>query len=416
MKTVLSGDWREEAKRLADGSVHCCITSPPYWRLRSYLPKEHPRKSREIGQEATLELFIASMVEVFREVWRVLREDGTVWLNLGDCYASTSGCSPQSGLKALSDIYSPRKNPRVNHRYQDKGHVVRRPVPSGLKPKDLVGIPWRVALALQAEGWYLRQDIIWHKPNPMPESVTDRPTKSHEYVFLLTKSERYYYDAEAIKEKVTGTANPRGRGTTPKARLNGGDRAGNGRQNESFSTAVKGLVRNRNRRSVWSISSRPYKGAHFATFPPDLVRPCLRAGTSEGGCCADCGSPLVRVLEKGKPNLAQQRACGGDVNGEYHGTARKLFELNGVQNASAVKARILAGMVEKKTVGWRRTCRCETTATMPCVVLDPFGGSGTVGMVAEQEGRDAVLCELNPDYLPLIDQRCAVTPPLPLTA
>jgi DNA modification methylase len=325
----------------------------------------------------------------------------------------------------------------------------------------MVGMPWRLALALQADGWFLRCDIIWHKTNPMPESVYDRPTKAHEYVFLLAKSERYFFDAEAIKEPVSGTANARGNGVNPKERVPAGwdTREGNhdeligrykkpgknsriyverdpthinkgekrdadglkphgrfgrepgwrSRQNESFSAAVAGLVATRNNRSVWTMSTAPFRGAHFATFPTALVRPCILAGTSERGCCAGCGVPWKRIIKKGKADREWQRVSGGNKDGEYHGTATKDYGSAKAQNASAVKARILAGMCERKTIGWAADCNCELfTEPIPCTVLDPFAGSGTTGQVALELGRRAILIELNADYIGLIKKRCGL--------
>jgi len=231
---ILRADAR--AIPLAAGSVQCVVTSPPYWGLRDYGIQE------QLGLEAIPEGYVAALVDVFREVWRVLRDDGTLWLNLGDCYnAYNGGSGPSSRIDHPLNERN-RQKPSV-----PTGFGLRN---KGLKPKDLVGIPWRVAFALQADGWYLRSDIIWAKPNPMPESVTDRPTKAHEYIFLLTKSERYVYDAEAIKEE--------------------------------------GVVwYSRNRRSVWVIPSQPYPEAHFATFPEALVEPCVLAGSPEGARVLD---------------------------------------------------------------------------------------------------------------------------------
>ena len=284
-------------------------------------------------------------------------------------------------------------------------------IPDGLKQKDLVGVPWRVALAMQADGWWLRSDIIWHKKSPMPESVTDRPTKSHEYIFLLTKAQTYFYDHVAIMEESSYSAGHEyGSIVARIAAYESGD--------ERFRTAsgLTGLVSNgtRNKRSVWTVGSAPYKGAHFATFPPDLIKPCILAGTSAHGCCAKCGSPWERIIELGEPDLEHQQACGGDDNGEYFGEALKDYDENGVQNASDLKRRILEGMRERKTIGWKPTCDCGTTEVVPCTVLDPFGGSGTTGMVSLELGRNAILIELNPNYIPLIKDRTNITPGLAL--
>jgi DNA modification methylase len=344
MLTILQGDWIAQLRTLPDCSVNCCVTSPPYWNLRDY------SVNGQLGLEKTPDEYCAKMVEGFREVRRVLREDGTLWMNLGDSYNTKPG--------------------------------------STLKPKDMCGIPWMAAFALRADGWYLRQDIIWHKPNPMPESITDRCTKAHEYIFLLSKSARYYYDFEAVQEPVTGKAHRRSATPTPagwgvgdeprtaielqrdgvhrkskapashhgsdfrngkKAQVhpNVGQRdrvervagvtpksavPGSGiKANESFHAACVDLVEIRNKRSVWTVASQPYPEAHFATYPPDLIKPCILAGCPVGG-----------------------------------------------------------------------------------TVLDPFGGSGTTGQVALELGRKAILIELNPEYVKLIERRTNVTPGLPL--
>ena len=330
--TILQGDCIERLHELPEASAHCCVTSPPYWGLRDY------GAAGQIGLEPTVELYVAKMVAVFAEVSRVLRDDGTLWLNLGDCYnAYNHNRGPANGANKNHHESMPAAAVGLTHR--------------GLMPKNLIGVPWRVAFALQAAGWILRSDIIWHKPNPMPESVTDRPTKAHEYIFLMTKSARYYYDAEAIKEpasldtharyarrrsevyqapgqpKHNGSIFAARPGVNPKAAQN----AKGAKQNGSFSAAVKDIVTDRNKRTVWTVPTYGYAEAHFATFPPDLIKPCILAGCPVGG-----------------------------------------------------------------------------------TVLDPFGGSGTTGMVATELGRSAILIELNPEYVEMAKQRCNVTAGLAL--
>lgn len=388
---VIQGDCREGLCQLDAESVQCCVTSPPYWGLRDYgtgrweggdptcphaprpqvsnkeasnngALRDKPtsvckcgaqRVDRQLGLEKTPDEYVEKMVAVFSEVWRVLKPDATLWLNLGDSYASDlkgGGGKANSTLNAKRDedglvigksivTYEPR---RLNH---------------GLKPKDLCMIPARVALALQAAGWYLRSDIIWAKPNCMPESVTDRPTRSHEYLFLLTKQPKYYYDAEAIAEPASyamyaqvedgyngealkdyganGVQNP----SSVKSRIIENARNRSKKRGE-YNGKTNGLpgreafcayTITRNKRDVWTVSPACYPDAHFATFPPDLIRPCILAGSKPGD-----------------------------------------------------------------------------------VILDPFGGSGTTGQVALELGRQAVLCELNPQYIELIHQRCNVTPGLHL--
>jgi len=348
---ILHGDCIESLKKLDEQSINTCITSPPYWGLRDYgtaeweggnpdcdhvanpnatkkmgneefnknrpsrestktkgyYEKECPKcgaikKDSQLGMEDTPEEFVDNLVKVFREVKRVLRDDGTVWLNLGDSYSS--------GGRTTTTNQSLRG---------DKDYGVTRPKPSkGIKPKDLIGIPWRVALALQQDGWYLRQDIIWHKPNPMPESVQDRCTKAHEYIFLLSKSQKYYFDNEAIKEdsKYHGKDKRSDKGNIRYE----GKRTSNkdSKAQQSFVT----INPKKNKRSVWTVTTKPFKGAHFATFPMDLIEPCVLAGCPVGG-----------------------------------------------------------------------------------VVLDPFAGSGTTGIVAVGHNRDAVLLELNEEYIELAEQR-----------
>ena len=265
---ILQGDWIDQLKMLDSESVQCCVTSPPYWGLRDY------GVSGQLGLEKTPEEYVGKMVAGFREVKRVLRDDGTLWLNLGDSYYNyRPGCTSQT-KQTLNGV-----DGKVIE-FSDK----RGSKQEGLKEKDLCGIPWRVAFALQADGWYLRQDIIWSKPNPMPESVTDRCTKSHEYIFLLSKSAKYYYDNEAIKEEtLTFDFTDRDRDLT---RLN----------NTPGRTRMGGLKTNqyemRNRRSVWSVTTQPYKEAHFATFPQEIPRTCILAGSKKGDTVLDpfCGS------------------------------------------------------------------------------------------------------------------------------
>ena len=261
------GDCIDSMRTMPAQSVQTCITSPPYFGLRDY------GHEGQIGLEATPDAFVEKLVEVFREVRRVLRDDGTLWLNLGDSYnAYNGGAGPSSSLSRGAQT---TERPQLATGYGLKF--------KGLKPKDLIGIPWRVAFALQADGWYLRQDIIWHKPNPMPESTKDRCTKAHEYLFLLSKSERYYFDSEAMQEPATGR-DPGNK--THKYATQYEVEEGEQHRTKAGLTAV-GARQTRNRRSVWTVATRPYKGAHFATFPPDLIEPCVLAGAPAGGVVLD---------------------------------------------------------------------------------------------------------------------------------
>lgn len=291
---VYVGDVRAALREMPAESVQTVVTSPPYWGLRDY------GIAGQLGLEETPAEYVANLVEVFREIWRVLRPDGTAWLNLGDSYAGYHGNSnhviPTSSTNGWTNGYN--ENLRGGQRPQD----------IGLKPKDLVGIPWRVALALQADGWWLRSDIIWSKPNPMPESVTDRPTRAHEYIFLLTKRERYFYDADAVREPST---HPVGAKRGPKVYTDGGYF----RNGEGASTLGGGNPVGRNRRTVWAISTKPFPEAHFATFPPEIPRTCILAGSRPGDVVLDpfhgSGTTMQVALELGRQYV------GCDLNPEY---------------------------------------------------------------------------------------------------
>jgi len=312
---ILTGDCRDVLRTLPPGSVHCCVTSPPYFGLRDY------GVAGQIGLEPTPDAFVAEMVAVFAEVRRVLRDDGTLWLNLGDSYANgggksqphrnnnggfggSDGARTQGSALAGGDFYRPNT------------------MAAGLKPKDLIGIPWRVAFALQAGGWWLRSSIIWHKPNPMPESVRDRPTSAHENIFLLAKSERYFFDADAVRvpyardwDENNGGSWAQGKGDAQRV----AERGKAGTHSGAYPMPDKGGA---NIRNVWTVATQPFVGAHFATFPPALIEPCIKAGCPAGG-----------------------------------------------------------------------------------TVLDPFGGAGTTGLVADRLHRHAILIELNPEYAEMARQR-----------
>lgn len=393
---ILEGDCRDRLRELPADSVHCVVTSPPYWALRDYGVEQ------QIGLEDSVEAWVAEMVAVFEEVRRVLRPDGTLWLNLGDSYSGNPPGNDQ-----------PDHSGSAKHGTRGLQGAARRaqrtaPRRSSLPAKNLVGQPWRVAFALQAAGWILRSEIIWHKPTPMPESAVDRPTKAHETVFLLSKRPRYFYDAEAVREKTTGgTRIRRADGSpSPKQEANGA----------GYNTPGRGMAGNiqlttRNARSVWTIKAQPFPEAHFATFPEALPRRCILAGTSAHGCCSACGAPWARVVEKGAADAEQQRACGGDAAGGYEGEATKDYGAARAQDPSAVKARILAGMRERRTVGWEPSCDCAADV-VPCTVLDPFAGAGTTLLAAERLGRDSIGVELNPEYAEIARRRIEAADPM----
>jgi len=305
---ILAGDCIESLKKLPDASVNCCVTSPPYFGLRDY------GCDGQIGLEETPEEFVAKLVAVFQEVKRVLKDDGTCWVNMGDSYFSKQN-SNRNGLNGSLGGGGVRGGGEYKTQKRNAGET-------GCKEKDLIGIPWMLAFALRADGWYLRQDIIWHKPNPMPESVTDRCTKAHEYIFLLSKSRQYYFDSESIKTE--------SKSKSEGVRF-GGNKYGDN-EDKKFATKSGNVSKEytkANKRSVWSVNTHSYREAHFATYPPDLIKPCILAGCPEGG-----------------------------------------------------------------------------------VVIDPFGGSGTTAQVAMENGRNAILCELNPEYVKIIEKRLGKVDPL----
>jgi len=310
--TLYSGDCLTVLPQLAAGSVQCCVTSPPYYGLRSYLAGE----AAEIGTEETLSAYVARLVNVFRAVRRVLREDGTVWLNLGDSYAGAGGTpAPPGGVRPGN----PEKNGGVSDR-DGLGSV------AGRKRKDLIGIPWLVAFALQADGWWLRSDIIWAKPAPMPESVTDRPTRSHEYLFLLARAERYFYDAAAIAERPWTPA--RGYPSWAERRALGeplrrGDPAVSGHVNHGAGWGIGPA--GRNKRDVWTVNSASFPDAHFATYPPALITPCILAGSRPGDLVLDpfsgAGTTMLVAKQLGR------RGIGIDLNPAYNAmAARRLAQ------------------------------------------------------------------------------------------
>ncbi len=308
LSEIIHGNCLEVLKRFDENSIDCCVTSPPYWGLRDY------GVDGQLGLESTPDEYVQKLVDVFREVKRILKDEGTLWLNLGDSYTG-------SNYAGIEDNKAAGKGSK-------KTVVKERPnkVVKGLKPKDLVGIPWRVAFALQADGWYLRSDIIWYKPNPMPESVRDRPTKAHEYIFLLAKSRKYYFDNDAIREDPKPTS-----GVINGAPLMGKHRrveGGRKTQRREYKE-IKGA----NKRSVWIVSTKPFSEAHFATFPPDLIEPCILAGCPSGGIVLDpffgAGTTGLVAMRNGRQYI------GVELNEEYIEIAEKrlqaeqpLFEYN----------------------------------------------------------------------------------------
>ena len=278
--TILFGDCKDTLCAFLPESARTCVTSPPYYGLRNYGDEEN-----QIGQEESPEEYVQNLVEIFREVRKVLTDDGTLWLNMGDSYYNYR---PGKGQGLVKQTVSNTKQD-LPDKCARRGNKL-----DGLKEKDLIGIPWMLAFALRADGWYLRQDIIWHKPNPMPESVKDRCTKSHEYIFLLTKNKKYYYDHEAIKEKAVGE---RWGGNKP---INMNNTKDTGNQFSGLTRPRKMVYETRNKRSVWKVTNRPYRGSHFAVFPPELITDCIKAGSQEGDIVLDpfMGSGTTAMVAK----------------------------------------------------------------------------------------------------------------------
>lgn len=439
--TIIQGDALTRLKELPSESVDCCITSPPYFGLRDY------GVDGQIGLEESPEAYVSKLAEVFREVRRVLKKEGTLWLNLGDSYASSGKNSPPSDKSTLNGGKGVGPNEKVMN------GLGRAPTPDNCKPKDLIGIPWMVAFALRADGWYLRQDIIWSKNNCMPESVTDRCTKSHEYLFLFAKSQRYYFDSEAIKEPSV-TNDPRRPytskgawemdGRAPEQIHSGERRAGN-----DFSK--------RNKRSVWQVNTVPYREAHFATFPEKLIEPCILAGTSEKGYCPACGKAWIRQVEKSRATY--QKTDDPTINTGRKGMNR-YREGESDKYVLAIPQSELADMLKKAAMGkeaetearfgskwahwirtdssgarvptfadakeiyellgveipfdgepgdWLPSCSCSCDP-VPAVVLDPFFGAGTTGLVAKKLGRRFIGIELNEAYIGMAQKRVAAVP------
>jgi DNA modification methylase len=429
--TLYLGDVLEVLATMPDESVHCVVTSPPYWGLRDYgtgtweggsaecdhiqpvsfskstlgastggrSTETHERSigaqaspyrevcgkcgarriDQQIGLEETPEQYVAKIVAVFREVRRVLRSDGTAWVNLGSSYAGGGrGGNPEESefRKQATNVGS---------------LIDPTPVPAGFKPKDMIPIPWMVAMALQADGWYLRSDIIWAKPNPMPESVTDRPTKAHEYLFLLSKSAKYFYDADAVRE-ITGreaTADE-----YDDARKETWPSGGIERHAGSYKNAHAPALTHpsgRNRRTVWNIATEAFPGAHFATFPRKLVQPCILAGCPEHAC-PECGAPWEREVE-----ISYTDAHRGMVGNQKKAVTDGMVMHAGRENDKRMDK-------HSTTIGEHPTCACGL-APIGGTVLDPFGGSGTTGEVALEYGRRAILIELKPEYVELAKKR-----------
>lgn len=461
------GDLFDVLPTLPAQSVHCVVTSPLYWGLRDYgnpprvlggvpdcehewgemqraaaanaVPGPNGQGGKNargrnttkvagqfcqscgawfgcLGLEPTPELFVSHMVQAFAEVYRVLRDDGTLWLNIGDCYAA-------GGKGGGGSFIDERRDGSWKHRSSVNGW---RAAPDGLKEKDLVGVPWMLAFALRAFGWYLRAEIVWAKGvsfcdayagSVMPESVQDRPTRSHEQVFLLTKSPRYFYDAEAVREQgvyPAGTIAAKGsgeregnrRGTRKKdddaPRIGASSRTQSGDFQDRVDAGYACYDGTRNLRTVWAITPKPFTEAHFATFPPDLVIPCIKAGTSEKGVCAICGAPWRRIVDK--------EPIPDDVQADFEAARQRSADDHGRNDGFTTRRpNFQRG---RGATTWEQTCEHADAEIMPALVMDCFSGAGTVGAVCAGLQRFYVGIELNPDYIAIAERRIAAVAPL----
>ena len=448
--TQYCGNAIEVLAALPEGIAQCVVTSPPYWGLRKYAGEQdliwgnvdhcehewqevHPAGYRSsdtnagalqsiatqnrndptsniclkcgcwrgaYGLEPSVEMYVDHTIEILRAIRRVLRKDGVVFWNVGDSYAGGKGQSGQPMSAAEQDMryQSGESINRACHQMEMStrpSNDLKALRDCNLKPKDLCLIPFRVALAAQADGWWVRSVIIWSKANPMPESVRDRPTESHEYILMLTKSAKYYCDQEAVREPQTGNAHSRG--TAP------GDAAYQEARGsyQGFSRPKSVLPSGRNIRTVWNINTQPFKGSHFATFPEELAKRCILAATSEKGNCSKCGKPWVRIVERTRTFQSGSGKAGHKPSGKW----------DDAQCAGSLEDDIRSGpCVSTQTLGWQPTCFCESS-TEPALVLDPFSGSGTTGAVAKKLGRQAILIDTSEQYCDLAIERIAKVPP-----
>lgn len=424
---ILTGDALTVLRTLPEAVAQTVVTSPPYFRLRDYgtaswhggdpdcdhvaRPSATKRQGNpafarpcrdetltpgyyadscphcgarkvdyQVGIEDTPEEYVNRLVMIFREVKRVLRDDGTVWINIGDSYSSHAGSGGGSSVSGPQPA-------------SVAAHFRHSPAPLEIPQKNLLGIPWRLAFALQADGWILRSAICWEKPNPMPESVKDRPTSAYEMVFLLAKNPRYFYDADAIREKPTGRTDP----ITSFNKSHNADRQDNGRSYQQ--DGLKGA----NARNVWKITPKPFKAAHFAVMPTELAAKCIKAGTAPL-CCAKCGAPHQRM---------QKRTAKDGRSVVVPASQRQAYDADGTPlqadnryNPDNPQIGNFGGhfVIATEDAGWQPSCACDAGSKL-CMVLDPFGGAGTTGLAAKELERDFTLIELNPDYVEMAKER-----------
>lgn len=435
---IIQGHVLDRLRELPDESVHCVVTSPPYYGLRSYgtepqvwggdptcehvwhesersFEQGNKRKPSDdgiagrnragdkavpvriiasegfchcgawrgdLGLEPTPSLYLKHMVEVFREVRRVLRKDGTCWVNMGDSYHNLR--THKEGGQPPQSFYKDKQGQPKRHGQPEVRGANRMASIAGLKEKDLMGMPWRLAFALQDDGWWLRSEITWCKRAPMPESVTDRPTSATEKIFVLAKSQKYFWDAIAVQEDAESD-HPSGNGYKRESRLTYTDKNGPRGNDQQWD----GVGFKRNMRNFWLLGPEPFPEAHFATFVTEIPRRAILAGTSAKGVCPACGAPWVRQTK----SSFHQTQCG--TKGSHQ---KGLDQSNGWSETPR-------GINQTETIGWRASCGCDVFPLVPGTVLDPFGGSGTTGLVADRLGRNAILIELNPEYAAMAERR-----------
>jgi len=375
MIKILQGNCIDKIKELDDNSIDCVVSSPPYFGLRDY------GVDGQFGLEKTYHDYLANTVKVFETFKPKLKDTATIWWNVGDSYHNYRPTNNKQGMYKKPDY--PKQSIAGNRQDLPKHSLKRNQRYQEIKEKDLMMIPNRVAIALQDDGWYIRSEIIWHKPNPMPESVRDRPTSCHEKIWLITKNKKYYYDAESIKEPVI----------TPKNTKSGCKFGGN-KTTKELNATISGkkweYSSTRNKRNVWTITTKPFKEAHFATFPKDLIEPCIKAGCPEK-VCIECGTPYLRNF---KIITTPKRETRNNM----------VNVIPGRDKPTRMNSKNMESLI-KENLGFKKDCNCKTDKFESGVVLDPFGGSGTTGIVAALNNRNAILIELNQNYIDIANKR-----------
>ena len=377
MIKFIQGNCLDKLQELEDNSIDCVVSSPPYYGLRDY------GVNGQFGLEKTYQEYLANTVKVFETFKPKLKDTATIWWNVGDSYNTKP--AGNKDLKKSSGL--PNKKENLHKRKDNISKVLLK----SLKEKDLLMIPNRVAIALQDAGWYIRSEIIWHKPNPMPESIKDRPTSCHEKIWLITKNKKYYYDADAIREPLASSSLTR---LNQDIKNQKGSARGNGGRKTNGNMKAVGNLEKRNKRNVWTITTKPFKEAHFATFPPDLIEPCIKAGCPEK-VCVECGFPYISNYKRTDNNKNFIQTKGKDTPNIKKGGVRL--------NENGTTPHFNPPTIE--FLNLKKNCNCKTDKFKSGVVLDPFAGAGTTGIVARSLNRTAILIELNPEYIEISKNR-----------